>query len=104
MNDKPKNQRLRNLLVVALREKGIADKDLLNATLWGWQLYVERSFEQYAHLNKPFTNEAGQTINTHGKRYWWQARNKHACWRAVAEDLLGMKFKVQCLRLKDIRP
>ena len=35
MNDKPKNQRLRNLLVVALREKGIADKDLLNATLWG---------------------------------------------------------------------
>lgn len=64
MNDLPKHQGLRNQLVELLREKGIADKAVLDAVRnVPRHLFMESSFEQHAYQDKPFPIGAGQTIS-----------------------------------------
>jgi len=64
MNDLPKHHGLRNLLADALREKGIADKAVLDAIrAVPRHLFMESSFEQHAYQDKPFPIGAGQTIS-----------------------------------------
>ncbi|CAN1520329.1 Pcm Protein-L-isoaspartate carboxylmethyltransferase [Flavobacteriaceae bacterium] len=64
MKDTAKHQGLRNQLVKLLQEKGIIDKNVLNAiNKIPRHLFLNSSFEDYAYQDKAFPIGAGQTIS-----------------------------------------
>ena len=64
MNDTNKHQGLRNQLVKLLLEKGITDKNVLQAiSKIPRHLFLNSSFEDYAYQDKAFPIAAGQTIS-----------------------------------------
>ncbi len=64
MKDTAKHQGLRNQLVKLLQEKGIVDKNVLNAiSKIPRHLFLNSSFEDYAYQDKAFPIGAGQTIS-----------------------------------------
>lgn len=64
LKDTAKHQGLRNKLVATLRQKGIADENVLNAiTKVPRHLFLDSSFEEFAYQDKPFPIGAGQTIS-----------------------------------------
>lgn len=64
MKDTPKHQGLRNQLVSLLEQKGIADKNVLDAIKKiPRHLFLNSSFEDFAYQDKPFPIGAGQTIS-----------------------------------------
>ncbi len=64
MKDTSKHQGLRNQLVKTLKEKGIADANVLNAIgKIPRHLFLNSSFEDYAYQDKAFPIGAGQTIS-----------------------------------------
>lgn len=64
MKDTSKHQGLRNQLVKLLEEKGITDKNVLDAiSKIPRHLFLDSSFEQFAYQDKPFPIGAGQTIS-----------------------------------------
>ncbi len=64
MKDTSKHQGLRNQLVKILQEKGIVDKNVLNAiSKIPRHLFLNSSFEDYAYQDKAFPIGAGQTIS-----------------------------------------
>lgn len=64
MKDTPKHQGLRNQLVSLLMQKGIADKNVLEAIRKiPRHLFLNSSFEDFAYQDKPFPIGAGQTIS-----------------------------------------
>ena len=64
MRDTSKHQGLRNQLVNLLKEKGIADKYVLDAIKKiPRHLFLNSGFEDYAYQDKPFPIGAGQTIS-----------------------------------------
>ena len=64
MKDTSKHQGLRNQLVKLLQEKGIVDKNVLNAiNKIPRHLFLNSSFEDYAYQDKAFPIGAGQTIS-----------------------------------------
>ena len=64
MKDTAKHQGLRNQLVKHLQEKGIVDKNVLNAiNKIPRHLFLNSSFEDYAYQDKAFPIGAGQTIS-----------------------------------------
>lgn len=64
MKDTPKHQGLRNQLVSLLMQKGIADKNVLEAIKKiPRHLFLNSSFEDFAYQDKPFPIGAGQTIS-----------------------------------------
>jgi protein-L-isoaspartate(D-aspartate) O-methyltransferase len=64
MKDTSKHQGLRNQLVKILEEKGITDKNVLNAiNKIPRHLFIDSSFEDYAYQDKAFKIRAGQTIS-----------------------------------------
>ena len=64
MKDTAKHQGLRNQLVKLLQEKGIVDKNVLNAiNKIPRHLFLNSSFEDYAYQDKAFPIGAGQTIS-----------------------------------------
>ncbi len=64
LKDTAKHQGLRNQLVSLLKEKGIADKDVLEAIKkLPRHLFLNSSFEDYAYQDKAFPIGAGQTIS-----------------------------------------
>ena len=64
MKDTAKHQGLRNQLVKLLQEKGIMDKNVLNAiNKIPRHLFLNSSFEDYAYQDKAFPIGAGQTIS-----------------------------------------
>lgn len=64
MKDTSKHQGLRNQLVKILQEKGIVDKNVLNAiSRIPRHLFLNSSFEDYAYQDKAFPIGAGQTIS-----------------------------------------
>lgn len=64
MKDTAKHQGLRNQLVSILQEKGITDKNVLDAIKKiPRHLFLNSSFEDYAYQDKAFPIGAGQTIS-----------------------------------------
>ena len=64
MKDTAKHQGLRNQLIKLLQEKGIVDKNVLNAiNKIPRDLFLNSSFEDYAYQDKAFPIGAGQTIS-----------------------------------------
>ena len=64
MRDTAKHQGLRNQLVSILEQKGITDKNVLDAVKKvPRHLFLNSSFEDYAYQDKPFPIGAGQTIS-----------------------------------------
>lgn len=64
MRDTEKHQGLRNQLVKLLLEKGITDKNVLEAIKKiPRHLFLDSGFEQYAYQDKAFPIGAGQTIS-----------------------------------------
>ncbi|MDD2986732.1 protein-L-isoaspartate(D-aspartate) O-methyltransferase [Flavobacterium sp.] len=64
MKDTEKHKGLRNQLVKVLEEKGIHDKNVLEAIRKiPRHLFLDSSFEQYAYQDKAFPIGAGQTIS-----------------------------------------
>ena len=64
MKDTNKHQGLRNQLVKLLQEKGITDKNVLDAiSKIPRHLFLNSSFEDYAYQDKAFPIAAGQTIS-----------------------------------------
>lgn len=64
MRDTEKHQGLRNQLVKLLTEKGITDKNVLEAIKKiPRHLFLDSGFEQYAYQDKAFPIGAGQTIS-----------------------------------------
>lgn len=64
MKDTAKHQGLRNQLVTLLEQKGIADKNVLDAIRKiPRHLFLNSSFEDFAYQDKPFPIGAGQTIS-----------------------------------------
>lgn len=64
MKDTNKHQGLRNQLVKLLEQKGITDKNVLEAiSKIPRHLFLESSFEDFAYQDKPFPIGAGQTIS-----------------------------------------
>lgn len=64
MRDTEKHQGLRNQLVKLLSEKGITDKNVLEAIKKiPRHLFLESGFEQFAYQDKAFPIGAGQTIS-----------------------------------------
>lgn len=64
MKDTAKHQGLRNQLVSLLEQKGIKDKNVLEAIRKiPRHLFLESGFEEYAYQDKPFPIGAGQTIS-----------------------------------------
>ncbi|NRT12069.1 protein-L-isoaspartate(D-aspartate) O-methyltransferase [Flavobacterium sp. 14A] len=64
MKDTAKHQGLRNQLVSVLQEKGITDKNVLEAIKKiPRHLFLNSSFEDYAYQDKAFPIGAGQTIS-----------------------------------------
>ena len=64
MKDTAKHQGLRNQLIKLLQEKGIIDKNVLNAiNKIPRHLFLNSSFEDYAYQDKAFPIGAGQTIS-----------------------------------------
>ena len=63
MKDTAKHQGLRNQLVSLLQQKGITDKNVLDAiSKIPRHLFLNSSFEDYAYQDKDFPIGAGQTI------------------------------------------
>lgn len=64
MKDTAKHQGLRNQLVSLLEQKGIKDRNVLEAIRKiPRHLFLESGFEEYAYQDKPFPIGAGQTIS-----------------------------------------
>ena len=64
MKDTAKHQGLRNLLAKQLEEKGIKDKNVLEAIKKiPRHLFLNSSFEDFAYQDKAFPIGAGQTIS-----------------------------------------
>ncbi len=64
MKDTAKHQGLRNQLVSVLEQKGITDKNVLDAIKKiPRHLFMESSFEDFAYQDKAFPIGAGQTIS-----------------------------------------
>jgi protein-L-isoaspartate(D-aspartate) O-methyltransferase len=64
LKDTAKHQGLRNQLIKLLQEKGIVDKNVLNAiNKIPRHLFLNSSFEDYAYQDKAFPIGAGQTIS-----------------------------------------
>ena len=64
MKDTAKHQGLRNQLAVLLKEKGITDKNVLEAIKKiPRHLFLNSSFEDFAYQDKAFPIGAGQTIS-----------------------------------------
>lgn len=64
MKDTSKHQGLRNQLVTLLEQKGITDKNVLEAIKKiPRHLFLNSSFEDFAYQDKPFPIGAGQTIS-----------------------------------------
>ena len=64
MKDTAKHQGLRNQLVSLLEQKGITDKNVLEAIRKiPRHLFLNSSFEDFAYQDKPFPIGAGQTIS-----------------------------------------
>ena len=64
MKDTAKHQGLRNQLVSLLQQKGITDKNVLDAiSKIPRHLFFNSSFEDYAYQDKAFPIGAGQTIS-----------------------------------------
>ena len=64
MKDTIKHQGLRNQLVTILQQKGILNKDVLEAIQKiPRHLFLDSSFEDYAYQDKAFPIAAGQTIS-----------------------------------------
>ncbi|NHN27822.1 protein-L-isoaspartate(D-aspartate) O-methyltransferase [Flavobacterium jejuense] len=64
MKDTPKHQGLRNQLAKLLQEKGISDKNVLEAIKKiPRHLFLNSSFENFAYQDKAFPIGAGQTIS-----------------------------------------
>lgn len=64
MRDTAKHQGLRNQLVSVLEQKGITDKNVLDAIRKiPRHLFLNSSFEDYAYQDKAFPIGAGQTIS-----------------------------------------
>lgn len=64
MKDTPKHQGLRNQLAKLLEEKGIIDKNVLDAIKKiPRHLFLNSSFEDFAYQDKAFPIAAGQTIS-----------------------------------------
>ena len=64
MKDTAKHQGLRNQLASLLEQKGIKDKNVLDAIRKiPRHLFLESGFEEYAYQDKPFPIGAGQTIS-----------------------------------------
>lgn len=64
MKDTNKHQGLRNQLVKQLQDKGITDKNVLDAiSKIPRHLFLESSFEDFAYQDKAFPIGAGQTIS-----------------------------------------
>ena len=64
MKDTNKHQGLRNLLVKQLKEKGITDKNVLDAIAkFPRHLFIDSSFENFAYQDKAFPIGADQTIS-----------------------------------------
>lgn len=64
MKDTAKHQGLRNQLVNVLEQKGITDKNVLEAIRnIPRHLFLDSSFEDYAYQDKAFPIGAGQTIS-----------------------------------------
>ena len=64
MKDTAKHQGLRNQLVSLLEQKGITDKNVLEAIRKiPRHLFLDSSFENFAYQDKPFPIGAGQTIS-----------------------------------------
>ena len=64
MKDTGKHQGLRNQLVTVLEQKGITDKNVLEAIRKiPRHLFLNSSFEDYAYQDKAFPIGAGQTIS-----------------------------------------
>ncbi|TRW23399.1 protein-L-isoaspartate(D-aspartate) O-methyltransferase [Flavobacterium zepuense] len=64
MKDTAKHQGLRNQLVSVLQQKGITDKNVLEAIKKiPRHLFLNSSFEDYAYQDKAFPIGAGQTIS-----------------------------------------
>lgn len=64
MKDTAKHQGLRNQLVTVLEQKGIVDKNVLDAIKKiPRHLFLNSSFEDYAYQDKAFPIGAGQTIS-----------------------------------------
>ena len=64
MKDTAKHQGLRNQLVTVLEQKGIIDKNVLEAIKKiPRHLFLNSSFEDYAYQDKAFPIGAGQTIS-----------------------------------------
>ncbi|MBP9793835.1 MAG: protein-L-isoaspartate(D-aspartate) O-methyltransferase [Flavobacterium sp.] len=64
MKDTNKHQGLRNQLVSLLEQKGIVDKNVLEAIRKiPRHLFLDSSFEDFAYQDKPFPIGAGQTIS-----------------------------------------
>jgi len=64
LKDTNKHQGLRNQLVTVLKEKGITDKNVLDAiSKVPRHLFLESSFADFAYQDKAFPIAAGQTIS-----------------------------------------
>lgn len=64
LKDTAKHQGLRNQLVTLLEQKGIVDKNVLEAVRKiPRHLFLDSSFEDFAYQDKPFPIGAGQTIS-----------------------------------------
>jgi protein-L-isoaspartate(D-aspartate) O-methyltransferase len=64
LKDTNKHQGLRNLLVKHLKEKGITDKNVLDAIAKiPRHLFIDSSFENFAYQDKAFPIGSGQTIS-----------------------------------------
>lgn len=64
MKDTSKHQGLRNQLVIVLEEKGISDKNVLNAIRKiPRHFFMDTSFEAHAYQDKAFPIAADQTIS-----------------------------------------
>ena len=64
MRDTSKHQGLRNQLVKVLEQKGISDKNVLNAIKKiPRHLFIDSSFADHAYRDKPFPIAAEQTIS-----------------------------------------
>ena len=64
LRDTPKHQGLRNQLVTILKQKGIGNKNVLEAIKKiPRHLFLNSSFEDFAYQDKAFPIDAGQTIS-----------------------------------------
>jgi len=64
LNDTPKHKGLRNQLVKTIEEKGITDKNVIEAIRKiPRHLFIDSAFEDFAYQDKAFPIGAGQTIS-----------------------------------------